>query len=128
MLPLRCGIVGRQLTETERAVLVAMIRYGVGFEDQAPIRAADRKRWLHQVPDVLAGPECGCGTCPSIGLEDQHGPIPAIEPRVVLTAALPDALLLLFIDDDRLSYLELAPTEEHPITAFPAPAELLFDA
>lgn len=118
----------RQLTEIERAALVAMIRYGVGFKDQGPIWAADRMRWLHQVPDVLAGPGCQCGTCPSIELEDEHGAIPAIRSRVVLTAATADALLLLFIDQDRLSYLELAPIEEHPITAFPAPAELLFDA
>ena len=117
----------RQLTEIERAVLVAMIRNGVGFEDQAPVQAMDWKRWLYQVPGVLAGPVCGCGTCPSIALEDEHGPVPATGRRVVLTAATSDALLLLFIEDDRLSYLELAPTGERPVDSFPATAELLFD-
>lgn len=119
---------GRELTEVERAVLVAMIRHGVGFEDQSPVQAAQRKRWLHQVPTVLAGPTCGCGTCPSIELEDEHGAIPTIGSRVVLTAATRESLLLLFIDDDRLSYLELAPTGETPTDSFPGTAELLFDA
>lgn len=105
-----------------------MTRQGVGFDDQPPIQAAHRRRWLYQVPGVLAGATCACGTCPSIELEDERGTVPTTGSRVVLTAATRDALLLLFIDGDRPSYLELAPTGETPIDSFPSTGELLFDA
>ena len=46
--------------------------------------------------------------------------------RVVLEAATTDALLL-FVDDDRLGYLELAPLDETPHRTFPDPRQLRFD-
>ena len=45
--------------------------------------------------------------------------------RVTLGASTPDAVLVLFIDDDRLSCLELAPvTDDLVIAEFPAIAEV----
>jgi hypothetical protein len=37
----------------------------------------------------------------------------------VLSASHPDASLMLFIDGDRLSYLELAPHGDRPFPEFP---------
>lgn len=81
---------------------------------------------------------CSCGTCPSVDLAvvDEHQEAPAATERVVggrrsgvvLEAFVPDANLLLFIHDDRLSYLELAPMPELSIAEFPAVEAIEFPA
>lgn len=108
-------------------MLIAMIRSGTAFDGDVPIRSWQRKQWLHQVPATLAGATCRCGSCPSIHLEDEHGSIPTIGARVVLTAATRNAIVLLFIDDDRPSYLELAPIGDEGIEHFPSVRDLLTD-
>ena len=45
--------------------------------------------------------------------------------RVVLEAAVPEAMLLLFIDGDQLSHLELAPIDPDVAVAEFPPAESL---
>ncbi|WP_281270256.1 hypothetical protein [Cryobacterium soli] len=42
----------------------------------------------------------------------------------MLSAAHPDATLLLFVDNDRLSYLELAPHGDDAFSEFPLAAQL----
>jgi hypothetical protein len=103
----------RPLTPRERGVLVALIERGTPAE---PVTDADRARWLEQVPSTLAGRACDCGTSPSIELTDATGRnARPTDGRVVLEASAPDALLLLFVDDDRLSYLEVAPMDDDPV-------------
>ena len=111
----------RPLTERERLALRAMIERATG-SDGVVIAAQDRQRWLDQAAEAQAGARCACGTCPSIELEVPGRSI-AREPsqRVVLEAGSPGAMLLLFIDDDVPSYLELAPIDEGPILEFPPP-------
>jgi hypothetical protein len=80
--------------------------------NDATVTDDDRARWLRQVPHTRAGRRCDCGTCPSFELTDPAGVTPDMRnSRVVLEASTTGALLLLFIDDDRLSYLELAPLD-----------------
>lgn len=112
----------RPLSPAERELLVVLITDGVDSWSEIEITAEDRAAWLAQVPETFAGTRCGCGTCPSIELVDAEGCTPDAEKtRIVLEASTDGALLLLFIDDDRLSYLELAPTEpEAAFDAFPA--------
>ena len=85
------------------------------------LRPSQRQRWLTQIPTTRAGRLCACGTCPTIELEDEvSGMAPTTGSRVVLSASAPGALLLLFIDDDRLSCLELAPLDpDSRILEFP---------
>ncbi|GAA2034265.1 hypothetical protein WDZ16_16585 [Pseudokineococcus marinus] len=118
----------RPLTLREEAVLVAMIERGVTMGDDTSVTDADRSRWLAQVPRTRAGRPCGCGTCPSIGLTDTDGSTPELhDDRVVLQASTTGALLLLFIDGDRLSELELAPLSDGtPFSQFPDPDGLSF--
>ena len=86
---------------------------------------ADRARWRAQVEITRAGRPCGCGSCPSIELTDAAGVSPEMtSSRVVLQAETRGALVLLFIDDDQLSYLELAPTDDGSFGEFPAPADI----
>lgn len=102
----------RPLTPREGQLLVALLERGVSEDGRRPVTAADRTRWLASVPQTLAGRSCGCGACPSIELTDATGRTPAAGVRrVVLEAEAPGAVLLLFIDEDRPSYLELAPLE-----------------
>jgi len=85
----------------------------------------DRARWRAQVGSTRAGRGCGCGSCPSIELTAADGASPEMtSSRVVLNAETDGAMLLLFIDDDQLSYLELAPTGDGSFDEFPAPADI----
>ena len=117
----------RALTPREREAIIAVLERGTNIRNR-PITTADRARWLSQVPDTLAGRSCGCGICPSIELTDAEGHTPAtVDGRVVLQAEAPGAVLHLFIDEDRLSYLELAPLAGDSITMFPASTDITTD-
>lgn len=77
------------------------------------------------VAQTRAARRCGCGSCPSVDLTDLEGVTPDItDSRVVVEASMADALLLLFVDDGRLSYLELAPLDEKAHSRFPDPNHL----
>ncbi|WP_432572298.1 hypothetical protein [Kineococcus sp. SYSU DK005] len=116
----------RALTPNEQQALIAVLQRGTSSDAQRPVTTADRARWLAQVPRTRAGRTCGCGTCPSIELTDAAGRIPLTGGgRLVLEAEAAGALLMLFVDEDRLSYLELAPLEvEDGASTFPAPEDI----
>lgn len=119
-------VVPRPLDDRERAMIVAMVERGATFDDDVVVTPADRARWLAQVPGTWAGRPCGCGTCPSVELTDADGVTPAGErTRVVLEGGTTGALVLLFVDDDRLSYLELAPTDDTSFSRFPPVSDLV---
>ncbi|GAA1112788.1 hypothetical protein GCM10009650_15190 [Nesterenkonia jeotgali] len=115
---------GRPLTERERDVLRFMIENALPSGGDQPVPAASRERWRRSIPATLAGPGCVCDACPSIELEDGRGRTSKGGRSVVLSAEHPEASLLLFIDDDRLSYLELAPHGEDAWDQFPAVPDL----
>ncbi|GAA0311504.1 hypothetical protein [Kineococcus aurantiacus] len=118
----------RALTTREREAIVALLERGTSSIRTLPITTADRARWLSQVPHTLAGRSCGCGICPSIELTDAEGHTPAtVDGRVVLQAEAPGALLMLFVEEDRLSYLELAPLAGDSIKVFPASTDISTD-
>ncbi len=48
--------------------------------------------------------------------------------RTVLEAAAADGWLFLFIDDDTLSYLELATSSDNCVAEFPEPGDISFGA
>lgn len=115
---------GRPLTERERDVLTFMIDTAVPSGDDPPVSAATRARWRRSIPTTTAGQRCACGACPSIDLVAERAGAARRERNVVLSAGHPKASLLLFIHDDRLSCLELAPHGDEPIGHFPPVAEL----
>ncbi|MGO0578109.1 hypothetical protein [Ornithinimicrobium panacihumi] len=118
----------RELSADEMAVLRAMVDHARRLDSPTPVTDADRQRWRAQLPTARAGRRCGCGTCPSVDLTDETGRVRQRErSRVVLSADAPGAMLLLFIDDDELSYLELAPIDEDgSFDAFPDVGDLEF--
>lgn len=118
----------RPLTRRERDVLALLIDRAAPFDpDEAGSRVsdADRTRWRSQLRTTRAGRPCGCGSCPSVELTSDDGGSPGTTGRrTVLGAESDEALLLLFVDDDRLSYLELAPTGDRTFLEFPDPADV----
>ena len=115
------------MTEHERDVLTFMISNGEPWLGDEPVTEADRGRWLERLADVRVGARCTCRTCPSIELEDAEGFVAMSEDnRVILDApSYSAAIVLLFIDDDRPSYLELAPNDgDRVFNEFPSVAEL----
>jgi hypothetical protein len=115
---------GRELTDRERDLVVFLVENGTPLADDPPVSPEARRRWRAQASAALAGSPCGCGTCPSVALEDANGPIPHGGGGVVLCARHPDASLMLIIEGDRLSYLELAPHGDRPFPEFPPVAVL----
>lgn len=133
MAELEPKAVPRRLTSVEEAVLVALIDRGVCLDEDVAVTEDDRARWRAQVAQTRAGRRCGCGSCPSIDLTDLTdltdlaGVTPDMEDsRVVLEASTTGALLLLFVDDDHLSSLELAPLNEQSHGQFPDARHLTF--
>ena len=139
----------RPLNAREHSVALRMIRSATPSPDEAdfaaftpeqrqgwnppePISNEQRQIWECRLGEVMVTSRCDCGTCPSIGMRpqnrldderrDDQGGDGDYSERVVLTAGSPGAMLLLFIDDDYPSYLELAPIDEgQSFTDFPEP-------
>ncbi|WP_430647485.1 hypothetical protein [Agromyces sp. GXS1127] len=112
----------RPLTSRERSVIAAMLERAPAVGPDAHVSDADRNRWADQLPVTWAGEACSCGTCPSINLTDSSGrPSDSWQSRTILEAACDDGWLFLFIHDDRLSYLELAPISDDGRAEFPDP-------
>jgi hypothetical protein len=117
----------RELTARERDVLLAMIENGQPDpSDDSPITPRRRAGWLRRVDSTLVYGTCGCGNCPSIDLGDVTGPNPGTGDRDVLVAEHGSAAVLLFIDDDRPSYLELATADDVRYEEFPDTTQLRF--
>jgi hypothetical protein len=112
----------RAPTKREREVISFIL--SVGIECDEPITASDRERWQQREAGIRVGERCRCGTCPSVALEDEDGPVPPADTQRVLEVDCPGALVYLFINDDRPSYLELAPITDEVFDEFPAVEEL----
>ncbi|WP_426716919.1 hypothetical protein [Corynebacterium auriscanis] len=104
----------RELTSAERDVCAAMITSA--HDDEYSISTEDRARWLRLIPETSVRGVCGCGTCPSIDLAYQGQPVEGGS-RIVLQAETTsgNALVMLFIDGDLLSYLEVAPVNDETV-------------
>ena len=114
----------RNLTDREREVLTFMVDHALPVAEKRPVRASVRERWRRSIPTIVAGPTCECGGCPSIDLVDGCSRTSQGGRNIVLSASSQKASVLLFIEHDRLSYLELAPHEDDIIGQFPPISEL----
>lgn len=106
------------------------------WDAPVPITTERRRLWEGSLGEVVVTNECDCGTCPSIGMRprlrdqderrDDKGGDGDWSDRVALHASSPGAMLLLFIDDDIPSYLELAPIDDGvSFAVFPEPASII---
>lgn len=129
----------RPLTPREHEIALAMIRHAVtapseddyanftplqrqGWDPPAPITQQRRLVWESSLAEVVVTNPCDCDHCPSIGMRpvlrvddenrDDTGGLGDHTERIILDATVDGCMLLLFIDDDSPSYLELAPNED----------------
>lgn len=107
--------VPRPLGRRERETLAALL--AVDFPGVEALRA--------QAPGTWVTARCTCG-CPSVALEPPAAaPLAAVLTSVPVDAAAlgphgePEGLVMLFVHDGRLSYLEYAPTTDRTPSAFP---------
>jgi hypothetical protein len=105
----------RPLGRRERETLAALL--AVDFPGVEALRA--------QVPGTVVTDRCSCG-CPSVSLEPPaDAPLAVVATEVPVDAAAlgaygePEGLVMLFVHDGRLSYLEYAPTTDRTPSAFP---------
>lgn len=103
----------RSLTASELQLLSAMITSAKAAD---PARFDDQQAWfewrqeLHDTLDrVTVGELCDCGKCPSVQLLIDGQEVPAGTSQVILEAFISEGIVMLFIDDDLPSYLEIAP-------------------
>lgn len=97
----------KPLTPQQRDVIAAMISNAKLF-DGGEVDAARRNGWLEGVDKLSQGEPCPCGMCPSVQLLFDGRPTPESSPRTVLSAEGFNSVVLLFIDGDKPSYLEVA--------------------
>lgn len=103
----------RSLTLSERQLISAMITSAKATD---PDRFDDQTAWfqwrqeLHETLDRITGGEsCDCGKCPSFQLLVDGQAVAAGESQVILEAFISEGIVMLFIDDGKPSYLEIAP-------------------
>ncbi|MDY3678211.1 MAG: hypothetical protein SO046_03195 [Actinomyces urogenitalis] len=115
---------GRNLTAQERAVIEAMIARADGDSSEQRPSAAQGARWAAALERTTVDHECGCGLCPTIDLAWNGQEVDCEGDRVVLEAfSAGDEMVLLFVDGDLPSCLEVVPNDDQP-AALPLPEEI----
>lgn len=115
---------GRPLTELERSVALAMIDHAT--DDRVTPSPEDRCRWRELIGRATVCGHCDCGLCPSVDLAIDGVPVESCNGRrLVLEASADNRGVILFIDDDKPSYLEVYGFDDDPVD-MPRPEELIF--
>lgn len=103
----------RSLTDTERQLINAMITSAKATDPAQYQRPETWQRWRHELHEMLdrisVGKACDCGKCPSFQLLVDNKPVPAGKSQIILEAFISEGIVMLFVDDGKPSYLEIAP-------------------
>lgn len=103
----------RSLTDAERQLISAMISSAKATNPdqlESPQAWQDWREALHGMVDrITVGASCACGKCPSVQLLVDDEPVPAGQTQIILEAFISEGIVMLFVDDGRPSYLEIAP-------------------
>lgn len=89
-----------------------MLQHGA-ICDGKTATVADRERWCSQIPRLRVIGTCGCGLCPTINFTEDYEPAT----RLYVEAYDPtqNAGIILFIDDDLPSCLEVYPEDDQKV-------------
>lgn len=106
----------RSLTKSERQLISAMI---TSAKAANPEHFEDQHAWYQWRQDLLGtldrlsvGELCDCGKCPSVQLLVDDREVPPGRVQVILEAFIAEGIVMLFIDDNLPSYLEIAPNPD----------------
>lgn len=114
----------RPLSAKEKAVLTVMIESGTSFDDEPSNE--ERRQFLTWVDKVEVTGACGCTACESVELGIDGTTIECSEDRYVLSGDTEKVMVLLFVDDGKPSYLEVAATDGVSYAAIPEADEITF--
>lgn len=119
----------RTLTASERQLISAMMTSAKATD---PERFEDQQAWyqwrqeLHDGLDrITVGASCDCGKCPSVQLLVDGQTVPPGESQIILEAFVSEGIVMLFIDDGKPSYLEVAPNLDSAVE-LPDESALIF--
>lgn len=119
----------RSLSATERALLSAMVTSAKPADATRFSGTIAWRNWRDEVRQQLdrltAGASCDCGKCPSFHLLFDGAPVTESATPVILEAFVPDGMVMLFVDGNIPSYLEVAPNLDEEI-GLPAATSLIF--
>ena len=103
----------RSLTDAERQLISAMITSAKATDPAQYDKAETWQRWRHELHEMLdritVGEACDCGKCPSFQLLVDNLPVPSGRRQIILEAFIAEGIVMLFVDDGKPSYLEIAP-------------------
>ncbi|QTG76017.1 hypothetical protein [Trueperella pecoris] len=115
----------RSLTSHEAELLEALLKHGQASDDSM-LTEATRQDLIAQIPSTRVHSECGCGTCPSIQLSAQRQDASFASMEIIEAGTVShDAMIMLFVNDYQLSYLEVAPMGDSPVE-LPSLDQLVF--
>ena len=106
----------RSLTESEQQLISAMIT-SAKAADPSRFEAQEvwyqwRQELLGTLDRITVGASCECSKCPSVQLLLDGQVVPAGASQIILQAFISEGIVMLFIDDDVPSYLEIAPNPD----------------
>lgn len=106
----------RSLTKSEHQLISAMIT-SAKAADPSRFEAQEvwyqwRQELLGTLDRITVGSPCECSKCPSVQLLIDGQAVPAGTAQVILQAFISEGIVMLFIDDDLPSYLEIAPNPD----------------
>lgn len=103
----------RSLTDAERRLISAMITSAKAADPDRLNGSVAWRNWRHELHEMIdrlsVGELCDCGKCPSFELLFDGQKVPRSKDSIILEAFIPEGLVMLFIDEGKPSYLEIAP-------------------
>lgn len=112
----------RSINTAELAILKTVIERGIYFDENRPHPTTqERDYWLSQANQAQVFGGCNCG-CPSIELSPNTDDF--TDRKILeLFDTTQNVMVMLFIDDNQLSYLEFAGLDQEPVH-LPKPEDL----
>lgn len=119
----------RSLTDAERTLIGAMITSAKASDPDRLKGTVAWRNWRRDLYEMInrlsVGRLCDCGKCPSFQLLVDGHEVPPSKDPIILEAFISDGIVMLFIDDGKPSYLEIAPNLDVKVE-LPSQSALIF--
>ncbi|GAA4117819.1 hypothetical protein [Enteractinococcus coprophilus] len=103
----------RSLTHPEHTLISAMITSAKASDPDRLKGSVAWRNWRHELHAMIdrlsVGKLCDCGKCPSFQLRVDGQEVQPSDAPIILEAFIPEGIVMLFVDDGKPSYFEVAP-------------------